>query len=457
MKRINRGAIVIMASAMSVGSSVYAALTQPIAGTPWRLGSIERRIESQPVATGILEDRRGRVLARPVFDRSLERPSWVIERPFGAPLASAGLGRKLLLPYGIQGNLSGVMRTGAESMRPYQQPSPTMRWLLGDPMLIAPPIPTIRTTIDAPLSLAIYRRLAQAGVEKGSVVVLVPKTGEVIAMVDFPGPDVDAIELPNARVSLDSTAGNNLFASTMKTVSAAYILTRYPAAAMRAHDCDGTRCSARHGRVVNLEDALRQSCNTWFRLESSSWNRADWLKFILGLGVQPVDIPGLPFSPLVMTGHTEGVMYWPHAIGQQVWGSIVGLAAAYATITSADGRRVNPHVLLDGDLQRGRPQVVAPAVTETIRGMLWTTARLGTARPVNETYLQHDAGGKTGTGEVENAVSDSVFVGVAPWNAPQWIVAVSLKRGGSGGNAARLTGHILNDIRALDVSQLNQE
>ena len=44
---------------------------------------------------------------------------WVIERPFGRALADAGVGRTIVQPQGIQGNLSGVMRAGATSLRPY--------------------------------------------------------------------------------------------------------------------------------------------------------------------------------------------------------------------------------------------------------------------------------------------------------------------------------------------------
>lgn len=447
--KINRGAVVILTVAGSVGWSVHAALSHTTTdATPWRLGPLERRIETQPVATGVLEDRAGRVLARPVFDRSGPRGRWIIERPYHAALANAGLGRLVLLPYGIQGNVSGVMRSGAESLRPYPQQRPWLRTLIGDPVLTAPPVPVIRTTLDAEYTRAVYNLFAQED-HKASAVVLDAKSGDILVMVDYPGPDVDSSNVPTGRDGLEAGYSVNLPASTMKTLSAAYILVRHPDAAAHAHECTGDRCSMRHGPVRNIEDALNRSCNMWFRLESHQWDRADWLKFLIDTGIQPVDAPGLPAAPLVMVGHTSGVMHWPHAIGQQVWVSMVGLAAAYATVTSLDGRRVNPSVLVNGGVRRGTPDVLAPAVTARIRQMLRSTAQIGTARPVNATYVRADAGGKTGTGQVEGARSDAVFVATAPWNDPRWILAVSIKRGGTGANAARLAGRILNEIMAV--------
>lgn len=450
--RINRGAVVILTVGASVMWSVSAALSRAsVEEAPWRLGPLERRLETQPAATGVLEDRKGRVLARPVFDRAAGKGYWIIERPYGRPLANAGLGSSMLLPYGVQGNLSGLTRTGAESLRPYDDSGRVLRALVGDPILTAPPIDTTKLTIDAELTTAIYNNLAPFG-GKSAAVVLDAQTGDILALVDYPAPDVTSSNQPNARTGLDALYGSNLPASTFKTLSGTYVLVRHPADAERAHECSGDRCWMRHGHVRNLEDALARSCNTWFRLESARWDRAEWLTFLLDTGLQPVDVPGLPLSPIVMVGHKGNQMHWPQAVGQQVWTSIVGLAAAYATVTSMDGRRVNPSVVMNADFDRGRPEVVPPAVTARVRTMLRTTARIGTAQIVNQVYRGRDAGGKTGTGEQDGATSDAIFVAVAPWNHPRCIVVVSLKGGGRGALAGRVAGAVLNEVSARTSS-----
>jgi cell division protein FtsI/penicillin-binding protein 2 len=45
---------------------------------------------------------------------------------------------------------------------------------------------------------------------------------------------------------------------------------------------------------------------------------------------------------------------------------------------------------------------------------------------------------------VEGATSDAVFVALAPWDQPQWIVVVSVRGGGAGSSAGRIAGQILN-------------
>jgi cell division protein FtsI/penicillin-binding protein 2 len=135
-------------------------------------------------------------------------------------------------------------------------------------------------------------------------------------------------------------------------------------------------------------------------------------------------------------------------VGQQLWVSLPGIGAAFASVTSPSGRLRPPLVIAKDGGERivmaEGPQVVTPQVARRIRSILRTTATHGTARTVNLTFKSGTASGKTGTGEVENAASDAVFVALAPWDAPEWIVVVSVRGGGAGSGAGRLAGQILN-------------
>lgn len=443
--RLNRGAVVVLVCGVSVAWSILFAITRtPKVVESWKLQSISRRIENSPAMTGIIEDRHGIVVARPVLGTVGARTMMVIERPFGSSLADVGVGRTTLLLHGIQGNLSGVMRTGAESLRPYEAPDAWSRFFVGDAVLTSPPLATTRITIDAELTRTVYGILGRYG-SKASAVIMDARTGELLVLADFPGPDVLADMEPNARNSLDALHGTNLPASTMKVLTGAFILERRPADAGRIRFCTGDRCWTRHGRVADLQDAISRSCNMWFRLTVQRWSRAEWLRFVIDAGLQPVDTPGIPLTPLVFVGHSGDRMHWPQAIGQQTWASIIGLSAAFATLTSADGRRVNPSVVRAAGLDRGTPEVVRPDVSRRIRHILHVTATSGTARIVNQVY-RGQAGGKTGTGEREGRASDAVFAAVAPWDQPRWVVVVSIKGGGRGTLAGRAAGEILNAI-----------
>jgi cell division protein FtsI/penicillin-binding protein 2 len=50
---------------------------------------------------------------------------------------------------------------------------------------------------------------------------------------------------------------------------------------------------------------------------------------------------------------------------------------------------------------------------------------------------------------VEGQRDHAVFVAVAPWYAPRWVVAVVLREGGYGVNAGRVAGRILNRVDQL--------
>lgn len=439
--RLDRGAVVILVCLVACAGATYSAIRSPLDGVPWALGALERRIESSPALSGVIEDRKGRVLARPKFDGG----RWVVDRPFGRPLSDVGVGRTRIQVHGVQGNLAGVMRTGSATLRPYETSRHWSRVLLGHPVLTAPSTSAVRTTIDAELTTEIYDLLAREG-KKASVVVLHAPTGELRAVVDYPGPDVYSDVEPDGRTSLDALHGVNLPASTMKVLSAAYVLQRRPRDAHRQHVCTGDRCWTRHDLVRGIEDAVVMSCNMWFRLEGASWNRGDWLQFIVEAGLQPADTPGLPTTPILMVGHRANRMHWPQAVGQQLWVSLVGLASSFATLTSAEGRRVDPLVVL-GDREGAKkppPDIVRPAVAKRLREILRSAAVIGTARSVNQTYGPGTAGAKTGTGERDGQTSDAIFVAVAPWDKPEWVVALTLKGGASGSSVGPLAGRVLS-------------
>lgn len=437
---MTRGALLLSAGLAAIAWSLYAAGSHPSGGDPWTLGPLARRLESQPAMTGPVQDRHGKVLAQPIYERGPKGRRWVIERPFGRPLAAAGLGRDLLQPQGLQGSLAGVMRTGADTRRPFEGDTPWLRLLLGDPVLTAPTMPMTHTTLDADLSTRIYELLGRRGL-KGSAVVLHAPTGELHAIVDYPAPDVNSSALPTARDSLDALHGTNLPASTMKLLSAAYILERRPKTASNTHVCTGDRCWTRHGLVRGLDEAVVQSCNTWFRLESRAWKRGDWLEFLAQTGLQPPDTPGLPLTPIVLTGPAGPRMHWPHAVGQEIYVSLVGLALAVANITF--GAHVDPVVVRGGARDREGESVVRPDTAKRLREMLAATARTGTARSVNRTYRKGDAGAKTGTGERDGQTSDAVMAAIVPWQTPEWVVVATLKGGGRGASLGELVGRIL--------------
>ncbi|MDE0374582.1 MAG: penicillin-binding transpeptidase domain-containing protein [bacterium] len=232
----------------------------------------------------------------------------------------------------------------------------------------------------------------------------------------------------------------------------------------------------------NLHDALRRSCNIYFwEVALSIWRvyaRTDregivqeWARAV-GIG-RPTQVD-LPFEHEGILGDRQLFEEWrerqPWRVRAEGWlggdlmnivvgqGPIVAtplqMAVAYASmlnggtvyqprvtdaIETADGERLRtlePRVLRSVD--------ISPETVASLRTDLTSVVRSGTARRAFEDLggLVEVVGGKTGTAQSftdqEGVFHDSTawFVGVAPIDAPRWVVAVMVDEGGSGGAVA---------------------
>ena len=85
-----------------------------------------------------------------------------------------------------------------------------------------------------------------------------------------------------------------------------------------------------------------------------------------------------------------------------------------------------------------RVQPVAPHLAETISKMMVTTVNYGTATAARISGIE--VAGKTGTAENPHGDDHAWFIGFAPAEDPQIVVAVLIENGGFGGSAAAPIG-----------------
>lgn len=232
----------------------------------------------------------------------------------------------------------------------------------------------------------------------------------------------------------------------------------------------------------NLHDALRRSCNIYFwEVALSIWRafaRTDregmvqeWARAV-GVG-RPTQVD-LPFEHEGILGDRQLFEEWQERqpwrvraegwLGGDLMNLVVGqgpivttplqMAVAYASILNG-GTVYQPRVAdaietADGDRIRTlEPRVlrsvdISPETVASLRTDLTSVVRSGTARRAFEDLggLVELVGGKTGTAQSftdqEGVFHDSTawFVGVAPIDAPRWVVAVMVDEGGSGGAVA---------------------
>lgn len=313
------------------------------------------------------------------------------------------------------------------------------------------------------------------GAKAGAAVALDPRTGEIIAMATEPGfdPGWFVPRISDERWRQVSTGVSGLF---NRAVSGAYppgsIFKPFTAmAALEAGVADLTetvlcspsvssryfrkRCAIwssgrTHGRQ-NLTEGMINSCNIVFyelggRLTADQMASAAknfGLSYPTGLRFTPMEASGaVPDSSVRKFMPGELASY---AIGQQVTVTPLQMAVAYGGIATR-GLIHRPHLVRDAISADGSvveqfaPEIMRTAVLsertwDYLHDSLSQVPRVGTAAYAFQGFGIPVAG-KTGTAEVPPGDPHGWFVGWAPVDDPEIVVAVLIERGGGGGSAA---------------------
>jgi penicillin-binding protein 2 len=350
-------------------------------------------------------------------------------------------------------------------------------------------LPTLQLTIDARLQRATEKALrdgmasgAAAGHHPtgGSIVVMNPWTGAILAMASSPTYNqIAATSNPNyyARLYTDprhllvnrAVAGVYPTGSTFKPIIAEAALATHLISPYTSLLCSGSfnlggtvfrNVEAGVYESMSLHTALSQSCDTWFyRLGDLFWSRdparqgtqiQQWAR-LFGLGrTPPADFTGAAPGLMPMPGWFLKHEGYPWTEGQTVNLSIgqgklqvspLQLAVAYSALVNG-GRVVRPHV--GGAIVRGA--VVQPLRSKPVRKLhlvdawaikqgLYEAAHSGTSAALFANYPIPVAG-KTGTAEAPPSDDHSWYASWAPYRHPKIVVVAMIEHGGFGAQAA---------------------
>jgi cell division protein FtsI (penicillin-binding protein 3) len=324
---------------------------------------------------------------------------------------------------------------------------------------------TIRTEIQYAAREALEAALERTGASAGSIVVLDPRTGEVLAMVNLPSFD------PNDRqdVSADvvrNRAVTDVFepGSTQKLVTVAGALES---------GMVGPWTTLEIPDRIEIEDTVFEDFTvhpdqlTVTEIVTYSSNLGT---ILLGemLGARQLHAYMSAFgqgqaSGIDFPGEADGVLYPPEewcvttcvagtSIGYHVSVTALQQAMVYAVIAN-DGVWVQPHLVAEivdgtGARQAVEPErriVVSPETARSMRSMLEAVVAGGTGSLA--AVEGYSVGGKTGTTQKyltdaqEYSEDDVVasFIGLAPIDEPRIVVAVVLdapQEDASGGSGA---------------------
>ena len=346
---------------------------------------------------------------------------------------------------------------------------------------------TLYLTLDLELQRAAENALAKAR-NNGAVVAIDPRNGDVLAMASRPNFDPNIFELPRAQFSqsyrgLIATPGYPLLnraatsrfppGSTFKMISAAAGLQKGVIDPNWTVTCNGGLTLGRrfgcwkvHGRGVNLERALAESCDVYFyelalKLGDPQSSGPTYLaqtarKFGLGenTGIDlPTDESGLVPDPAWlkrfnrtrpalaqwMPGNTLNM-----SIGQ---GDVLAtpLQMALATGAVANGGTLwKPHLLRKSQGAGQGPKLmessgksigISARNLALVRQGLRRTVTKGTGKPCALPNVE--VAGKTGSAEdANNVLPHSWWVCFAPYDKPTIAIAVLVENAGHGSENA---------------------
>lgn len=432
-----------------------------------------------------------RVVRGEIVDRDGKRLAWSVDddngepyRTYLSPSISGVVGYASRL-YGTAGlerayeaELSGV--TAAD---PVQE---LLRKFRSDPF----DPQAMRTTLSAPLQQAAVKAL---GGDAGAVVMLDPRTGEVLVLASSPVYDASAIANPATAAATfqalladpsqpllpRATQGQYVPGSVFKIVTAIAALgsgavtpettfRQQPAAEKDGLLVSGFRIRDGHhpktgNRALNFVEATEVSCNIWFALaglETGGERLVEWAGR-LGFGTPlPFDLPTARSQVTGGDGDAPGGFTDDVELANAAYGQAETLVtplqmALVASTVANGGILMEPRLVLalagrDGTRtiapevwRRVLPPEVAAEITtamvEAVQG------DLGRAYTTGARVSGMTVAGKSGTAELGGAgAPNSWFIGFAPAEDPEVVIAVVVERGGRGAErAAPIAGSLL--------------
>lgn len=342
---------------------------------------------------------------------------------------------------------------------------------------------TISSSIQYKAEQALADGVKRSGAKSGMAIVLDPKTGEILAMANYPTFD------PNNFTQYEPENFKNKAVQDMYSPGSVYKLIAFGGALEENMIRAGGEIDCSKGFIEvggrKFNDHHAKGKITYSHAFAVSSNFAA-IKTAVGLGKdrfygysrnfgfgQPtgVELPaesgGVLRPPTKWNGDSIGSM----AIGYELNVTLLQAASAYATVANG-GLRVKPHIIKAirepeeggtiSETQIETTQVVRPEVAKELRSMLQEVVLKGTAKRAQ--LNGYTSAGKTGTAwkydpalKIYNpAKYVSSFIGFAPADNPSVVIAVVMDEPRNGGrDGGQVSAPIFKEIAEGILPELN--
>jgi len=323
------------------------------------------------------------------------------------------------------------------------------------------------------------------GGQKGSVVAIVPSTGEVRAMASIPQYDPNEVasnqgftrlnEDPDAPLFNRATQAGYQPGSTMKVVTAT--------AALESGEGPDTTLSGANGKEISgvplqnaggedfgeidMTTALTNSVNTWWAEMGENLGTETMYKYMDRFGFNrepPLDYPtdqlassGEFFEGRLLGAGSDQIDVGRMAIGQDKLNVTPLQMAMVAAAVANDGELMEPRLwskLIDTDGRETEmdPERMSRVMSEenanTLTEMMTDVVNEGTGGAA--ALAEDQVAGKTGTAEidVDAGINQAWFIGFAPADDPEIAVAATIERTSSSGGevAAPIAQQVMEQL-----------
>ncbi len=341
---------------------------------------------------------------------------------------------------------------------------------------------TINSSIQYKVEHALEKGVKAAHAKSGVAIVLDPKTGEVLAMANYPTFDPnDFSEFPTENFKNKAIQSSFAPGSIFKLVTYGTALQEKLIKPDEWFSCgNGVIEVGKHefkdnhcGRAISFTKALAISSNLGAIKVGLKIGENKFSNYIRRFGfgeMSGIELPAETRGLVRPMEKWKGDSLASMSIGYEIGVTALQIASAFATIAN-DGVRVRPHIIkeirqADGKVisttESEKIQVVSAEAALKLRGMLREVVLKGTGK---EAALDgYSSAGKTGTAwkydpkikRVSGSKYVSSFIGFAPADDPSIVIAVVLDEPqGALRNGGQVSAPIFREIAEQTLPELN--
>jgi cell division protein FtsI/penicillin-binding protein 2 len=341
---------------------------------------------------------------------------------------------------------------------------------------------TLSYSIQYKVEQALEQGVKAANAKSGMAIVMIPRTGEILAMANYPTFDPNKYnEFPPDFFTNKAIHEIHSPGSVFKTITYSAAINEGEINPNGEVDCGngvlkipGREIVDKHCRQkISYTDAMAVSSNIAAMKTGMAVRRERFhfyvQRFGFGspLGIElPAETGGILRAPEKWSGDSLASM----SIGYEIGVSALQMTAAFATIAN-DGIRVQPHIIkeiknADGSVfsttEPNKTQVVSVETARSLRKMMRQVVLTGTGKRAQ--LNGYTSAGKTGTAWKYDATLKAInsnkyvssFIGFAPAENPEVVIAVILDEPKVGArDGGQVSAPVFRDIAEQILPELN--